>query len=202
VALVSDVVNTFEKMLYVMKAKALINKEAKKQDAGKRKTTMWTVILVVQAETQHGTRTPGTTSNTYKPTVTAIGTTTSIATGTAGKIETAETDASGTGSTTIAVMATTETAVDQDQDQKADLRLHSINMMWKIMEAGEASREAEAAAGQGHEHGLVTSKTNVPLFTLGRAATAQKEKEKAEADKTTEAEAADPGTEQHAGSRF
>ena len=99
-------------------------------------------------------------------------------------------------------MATTETAADQDQVQEADLRLHGINMMWKIMETGEASREAEAAAGQGHEHGLVTSKTNVPLFTLGRAATAQKEKEKAEADKTTEAEAADPGTEQYAGSRF
>ena len=54
------------------------------------------------------------------------------------------------------------------------------------MEAGEESREAEAAADRGHEHGLVTSKTNVPLFTLGRAAIARKEKEKAKADKTTE----------------
>lgn len=163
---------------------------------------MWTVTLVVQTETQQETRTPGTKPSTYTPTAAVIGTTTSIATETAGKFVTAETDTSGTVSTTIAVMATTETAADQDQDQEADLRLHGINMMWKIMKAGEASREAEAAAGQGHEHGLVTSKTNVPLFTLGKAATAQKEEERAKADKTTEAEAAGPDTEQPIGASF
>ena len=153
-----------------------------------------------QAETQRGTRTPGTKPNTYTPTAAAIGTTTSLATETTGKSKTAETDASGTVGTTSAVMATTETAANQHQDQEADHHLYGINIMGKIMEAGEESREAEAAADRGHEHGLVTSKTNVPLFTLGKAATARKEK--AKADKTTEAEAADPGTEQHARSRF
>jgi hypothetical protein len=51
-------------------------------------------------------------------------------------------------------------------------------MMLKIKITGEAAREAEAAAGQDHEQGLVTSKTILPRFTFSRATTAQKEKEK------------------------
>ena len=86
--------------------------QSKKQDAGKRKTTMWTVTLVMQAETLHVTRTPGTKPNTDIPTVVAIGRTTPTATKTTGKFKTAERDASRTASDTIVVIVTTEAASD------------------------------------------------------------------------------------------